>query len=458
MKRVELEEKIRELTKVLGGSLKNLGLYPENHPQVKRSNRQAFDLISAIIRVRRELALTLLDETIVFEGTPIFHSTSALELFTQSLIDCGIEGLVFKEGVSEEEIAGFNAILHSHIGRKLTSSEIEELFNQRKITHIQVVTPDEEDEDEDLAEAKEIYDSALSAVASIMKEIRFGQIPSGGESRKVVQDMSHMLKKNQDAILALTMIKNYDEYTYTHSVNVAVISLALAESLSLSESEKIDIGIAGLLHDVGKTQLALEVIRKPSSLTLEEFEDVKKHPEEGFKILSEMEFINPISAKIVREHHMGYDLSGYPNAEEGYKLEPLSHIISTSDCYDALTTLRTYQKPRIPKEALVLMTKMAGKSLDPAMVKVLIKTLGIYPIGTMVRLDTDEVAVVSAQSPEDNTRPKVIILADNKGKQLDFPVHFDLMEKDPETGKYKKTIVTTVNPVLENSDPSRSVA
>ncbi|NIO16801.1 MAG: HD domain-containing protein [Deltaproteobacteria bacterium] len=458
MERLELDEKIREITKVLGGSLKSLGLYPKDHPLVKKSITQAFDLISSLLEELGELVLAIVDDTLVFEGTPIYKLTSSLELFIESLRDCGIEAMIFHRGLKRDEVEGAISLLHENRGIKLTDRKVKTLFRERGITKIVIVTIEKEEEEDDLSMAKEIYQNALSAVTAVLNDIRLGKIPSGKESRKVVQDISSMLTRNKDAMLALTMIKNYDEYTYTHSVNVSVISLAIAESLSLSDTEKVDIGVAGLLHDVGKTQLALDLIRKPSTLTIEEFEEIKKHPDEGYRILSEMEFINPVSGKIVREHHMGYDLSGYPHTEPRYTMEPYSQIVSIADCYDALSTLRTYQKPRPPKESLEVMTKMAGKSLDPAMVKVLIKILGIYPIGTMVRLDTNEAAVVSAQNVEDSTRPKVIVLTDSEGKQLEFPVHLDLSEKDPTTGKYKRNIVTTVNPLLENANPSRSVA
>ncbi|RMG58756.1 MAG: HD-GYP domain-containing protein [Deltaproteobacteria bacterium] len=458
MDRLELEERIIEIARSFGASLKSLGLYPAHHPIIKKALSRSFDLLSSILQMKGDLALAIADETLVFEGTPIFQLSSSEELFVKTLTDEGIEGLVFHQGLTEEELVTFIDTIHQMRGKGLTGDEIQDMLAQNGVVHVTVVTPEKVEEDEDLSKAKEIYENALSVVINVMKDIRLGKIPSGKEARKVVHDMSSMLRKNRDAMLALTMLKNYDEYTYNHSVNVAVISLSIAESLSIPETEKIDLGIAALLHDVGKTQVALDLIRKPGALTLEEFEEIKKHPDEGYRILSNMEYIDHVSAKIVREHHMGYDLSGYPKPEPGYRMEPLSPIVSVSDCYDALTTLRTYQKPRTPREALELMTKMAGKSLDPAMVKVLIKTLGIYPIGTMVRLDTGEVAVVSAQNPEDSTRPKVIILLDSQGKQLEFPIHFDLTEKDPKTGKFVKTILTTVNPLLENTDPSRSVA
>src|SRR4030065_342522 len=136
-----------------------------------------------------------------------------------------------------------------------------------------------------------------------------------------------MLHQTRARTLALTLIKNFDEYTYNHSVNVAVLSLAMADALSLSREEKSEVGVAGLLHDVGKTQLALDLIRKPDGLTPAEFEEIKKHPEEGFVILGKMSHIRPTSAYMVREHHVRFDRKGYPDLGPDYAVHPQTTII-----------------------------------------------------------------------------------------------------------------------------------
>jgi putative nucleotidyltransferase with HDIG domain len=286
----------------------------------------------------------------------------------------------------------------------------------------------------------------VSVVVSVLRDVRLGRIPSGAESERVVKDIGSMLTRNRDAMLALTLIKNYDEYTYNHSVNVAVLSLSLADALKLSSQDKIDVGVAGLLHDVGKTQLALDLIRKPSTLTPEEFEEIKKHPEEGFVLLGKMSHIRPASAYMVREHHMRYDRMGYPRMDPGYRTHQNSNIIPVGDCYDALTTMRSYQKARYPQQALEVMGKLAGKSLDRDLVRTFATIMGTYPIGTMVRLSTLEIGVISGRGESGEGSPKVVLLFDANGDPLPRPETVDLGETDGAADRPRRTILGTVNP------------
>jgi len=285
-------------------------------------------------------------------------------------------------------------------------------------------------------------------VVQALKDVRVGKTPDGAESDRAVREMSGMVSRNRDAMLALTLIKNFDEYTYNHSVNVSVLSLTVAETLGLSESERIGIGVAGLLHDVGKTQLALDLIRKPGTLTVEEFEEIKKHPEEGFAILGKMTHIQDSTRAVVREHHMRFDRTGYPRPEPGFRMNPHSYVIAVADCFDALTTMRSYQKARTPQQALEIMRKLAGKSLDPDLVELMERSLGVYPVGTMVRLSTMEVGVVTGTPEGGKGEPKVAILFDRAGNPLDAPRGVDLKEPDPSSGRPRRMILGTVNPLM----------
>ncbi|HEY5766170.1 MAG TPA: HD domain-containing phosphohydrolase [Candidatus Deferrimicrobiaceae bacterium] len=447
MDRRQQEQVIGNVIRLLGTSLKNRKLYPPTHPSVRTPVEKCFSDLLLFFADRKELALAIADGTLVFEGVPIFSLTSSLELFMQRLTAIGIPALIFDRGLTSDEIEGFIRFLHETTEEGLDTPEIQRQLLARGVLHIRVRRPDEDEED-DLALAREIYDNAVNSVVSVLQEVRMGRIPSGAESERVVGDLSSMLRRNRDAILALTLIKNYDEYTYNHSVNVSVIALALADALAITTSEKIEIGVAGLLHDVGKTQLALDLIRKPGELTHEEFAEIKKHPEEGFVLLGKMPHIHPGSAHMVREHHLRFDRKGYPDLDPEHRIHPYSQIIAVADCFDALTTMRSYQKARTPLEALELMRKIGGKSVDPNYVAVLSKIMGSYPIGTMVRLTTMEVGVVIGMGLPGQGPSKVAVLFDPQGNPLPRPEHQDLTVKDPKTGKPLRTILGTVNPLL----------
>ncbi|MBF8258509.1 MAG: HD-GYP protein [Actinobacteria bacterium] len=450
MERRAQELLITEMIRSLGASLKNRGLYPPSHPQVKSPVEKVFKDLRVFFADRDELALAISDGTLVFEGYPIFNLTSPLEFFVGRLTRIGAPAVIFGKQLELEDLENFIRFLHETKEQGLSPREIQKLLVQAGIAHIRV-KPIEENDQDDKAIANEIYTNAVSVVTSAMMDVRMGRIPSGAESERVTRDISSMLTRNRDAMMALTLIKNFDEYTYTHSVNVAVMALAVADAMRLSAPDKINVGVAGLLHDIGKTQLALDLIRKPSTLTVEEFEEIKKHPQEGFVLLGKMSHIRPDSAYIVLEHHLRFDQSGYPPQSKGYQSHEHSNIIPVADCYDALTTMRSYQKARYPQQALEIMSKLAGKSLDPYVVSVISKTLGAYPVGTMVRLNTMEIALVVGQGGADEESPKVVVIVDRNGNPLPSPEHVDLSEPEGTDDGHRRSILATVNPNLYSS-------
>ncbi len=438
---------IADLVGSLGSSLKNRALYPASHPLVRMPIDKCFSGLLRFFADRSELVLVISRGTLVFEGVPLFKLTSSQEHFMQRLGWIGAPAVIFEKGVNAAEIETFIRFLFETRERGLPVERIQERLRGMGVARIRVRPPDEDEED-DLRFARRIYENAVSAVVSVVQELRFGNIPSGAEPDRVVRDMGGMLRKNRDAILALTLIKNFDEYTYNHSVNVAVLSLALADSLALPEDEKIEVGVAGLLHDVGKTQLALDLIRKPASLTDAEFEEIKKHPEEGYVLLGKMPHIRPGSAYMVLEHHMRFDRKGYPGRGRDYRRYANSQIIPVADTYDALTTMRSYQKARSPLEALETMKRLSSRSLSPDHVAAMEKTLGSYPIGTMVRLSTMEIGVVTATAPGGQVPSRLTLIADRHGTPLRRPEPVDLTRITGRTSLGRRSIVATVNPLL----------
>ncbi len=455
MDRRQQEALIADLVRSFGSSLRNLGLYPPTHPLVRMPLAKCFSSILRFFADRPELALAISDDTLVFEGVPLFNLTSSLEYFMERLARIGVPAVIFEKGLASAEVESFIRFLHGTKERGLSVERIQERLRGMGVTHIRVRLPDENEED-DLRFARRIYENAIGAVVSVIQDVRFGRIPSGVEADRVVRDMGGMLRKNRDAILALTLIKNFDEYTYNHSVNVAVLSLSLADALALPEAEKIEVGVAGLLHDVGKTQLALDLIRKPGGLTDAEYEEIKKHPEEGYVLLGKMSHIRPASAYMVLEHHMRYDRKGYPGRGHDYRRYSNSHIIPVADTYDALTTMRSYQRARSPLEALEMMRRLSSRSLSPDHVALLAKTLGTYPIGTMVRLSTMEVGVVTATGPAGQGPSRLALVADRNGTPLPAPEPVDLTRITGRRSLGRRSIVATVNPLFYPLAPAES--
>jgi putative nucleotidyltransferase with HDIG domain len=453
--RRQLESSIAGIVRQLGASLKNRGLYPAAHPLVRTPVEKCLAELLPLFDERTELALTVTDGTLVLEGVPIFHLTSSLELFLARLGSIGVPAVIFERGVTTEEIELFVRFLHDTKEQGLSAGVIKDRLARAGIRHIRVTASDEDQDDFTLA--REVYGNAINVVVQALKDVRAGTTPNGATCERTVREMNGMISRNRDAMLALTLIKNFDEYTYNHSVNVSILSLAVADSLGLAERSRINVGVAGLLHDVGKTQLALDLIRKPGTLTVDEFEEIKKHPEEGYAILGKMSNIEDETRNMVREHHMRYDRAGYPRPEPELRMHPHSQVIAVADCYDALTTMRSYQKARTPQGAIEIMRKLAGRSLDPDLVTLMEHSLGVFPIGTMLRLNTMEIGVVTGVPEDGKGLPKVAILYDRAGNPLPSPEAVNLSESDPISGKPRRVVMGTVNPLFHPPVPMESV-
>jgi len=453
--RRQMENTIAGIVRLLGTSLKNRGLYPPTHPLVRTPIEKCCAELTPLFADRAELALTVADETLVLEGVPIFHLTSSLELFLARLGSIGMPAVIFERGLAPEDIERFVLFLHETKEQGLGVDEIKDRLAQAGVQHIRVTATDEESDDFSIA--REIYGNAIDVVVQALKDVRNGKTPDGASCDHTVREMNGMLLRNRDAMLALTLIKNFDEYTYNHSVNVSILSLAVADTLGLPEQHRINVGVAGLLHDVGKTQLALDLIRKPGTLSVSEYEEIKKHPEEGFAILGKMTNIQPETRSIVREHHMRFDRAGYPAPGPDTQLNPHSQVIAVADCYDALTSMRSYQMARTPQGAMEIMRKLAGKSLDPNLVLLLERSLGAYPVGTMLRLNTMEVGIVTSVPGQGKGQPGIAILYDRAGNPLSAPETVDLSESDPVTGKPRRSVLGTVNPLFLPHVPLESV-
>jgi len=246
----------------------------------------------------------------------------------------------------------------------------------------------------------------------------------------------------------MTAIKDYDEYTYHHSVNVSILSIALGQRLGLNRKFLTEIGLVALFHDIGKIEIPNEVLNKATNFTEDEWKIMKKHPVWGVKAILKLRGMDTSAVRaavVAFEHHMNYDLSGYPKVRQYTELDFYSRLVSLADQYDAMTSSRVYSRiPLSPDKALSIMMERSGTQLDPILFKFFINMVGVFPIGTLVMLDTKELGLVYESDVVFADRPRVLLIIDNKGERVNGPV-INLTEKDT-AGKYFRTIVKTLDP------------
>jgi HD-GYP domain-containing protein (c-di-GMP phosphodiesterase class II) len=250
----------------------------------------------------------------------------------------------------------------------------------------------------------------------------------------------------------MTTLRDFDEYTFTHCVNVCIFSVIMGSRLGLDKRQLYELGLGALFHDIGKQRVDHDIINKPSGLTEEEWLELKEHPTEGLLVLFKMHGFADVPYRqmlTAYEHHMKLDLTGYPPNRREREPTLFSRIVSVADAFDAGTSVRSYQyNPWPPDTVLREMRDNPKRGFDPLLVKALITATGVYPVGTLVILDTHEMAVVSEVNKEPSLlhRPKVKIISDPLGVPLVESVTMDLGKDDPATGRPFRTIIKTTDP------------
>ncbi|HAC69611.1 MAG TPA: phosphodiesterase [Pseudomonas sp.] len=257
----------------------------------------------------------------------------------------------------------------------------------------------------ELAQASAVSAHAKQEVARLFQDVRLGQAIELSEVATVVEQISASVLRHPTALISLTRLRTADEYTYIHSVSVCALMTAVARQMELPAEQVWLAGQAGLLHDVGKMRTPLEVLNKPGKLTDAEFAVMRRHPEEGVALLRQWGAAAEV-IDVCLHHHEKFDGSGYPRGLAGTQISLLSRIAAVCDVYDAVSSTRPYKTAWSPAEAIRRMAEWKGH-FDPQVFQAFVKTLGIYPIGSLVRLSNEQLAVVVEQHPDSLLTPRV---------------------------------------------------
>lgn len=441
------------------GAMRVIRLYPAENEAVRNALDDLIAAGRAVLERDGELELRMTGEFLFVNTTRLrleLDNYASFSHLISVLRACGIGSLrISKQVQSRDWLVLLSQLLTLSRADDVTRHDVVEKLEAAGVAAFELGPPQDEEDSDHLRRAKEAakrtYSQSVAVTRDVMNSVRMGQAPNIKKIKRVVQTIVDQILNEETSLLGLTTIRDYDEYTFTHSVNVCIFSVALGRRLGLSRRQLFDLGMAALFHDIGKSRVPLQVLNKAEGLTEEDWRWLAAHPWLGVLALFQMRGQQelPYRAMVVAyEHHMKNDLTGYPRSIRPRTQSIFSKIVAVADGFDAATSRRAYQTvPLSPAAVLAGMRDNPRRGFDPVVVKGFINLVGVYPVGTLVVLDTFELAIVHAVNPNPTaiSRPLVRIVSDDRGNLL-FPGEIvDLTEQTPQ-GPYRRTIIKTDTP------------
>jgi HD-GYP domain-containing protein (c-di-GMP phosphodiesterase class II) len=451
-------------------ALRSLKLYPVENEQVQRALDELLASAKALFQIEDELEVRIAGDFIFVNSTRLrldLDNYSSLGHVIGIFRQCGIGLMRVDPAVERREWQIFISLLLNLASREAAANKLYELQQRLtlgNVTHVAVEPPLEAEQDLDEQErakqaARRTYERSVAVTKEVVSSVRMGRSASVKKIKRAVQTIVDQVLSNESSLIGLTTLRDYDEYTFTHSVNVCIFAVAIGRRLGLTKLQLYDLGMAALLHDIGKSRIPLEVLNKTGALSDEEWRIMQAHPWLGVLTLFGLRGYGEIpyrSMIVAYEHHMKADLSGYPKSLRPRQMSVFSKIVAVADSFDAATTRRAYQTTPIqPDQVLREMWTNPRRGLDPVLVKALINVLGIYPVGTCVLLDSYEIAVVHSANPDLTQlhRPVVRIAARPDGGLLPTGPLVNLAEQAPD-GTYLRSIIKVLDPAKYGINPS----
>jgi HD-GYP domain-containing protein (c-di-GMP phosphodiesterase class II) len=350
------------------------------------------------------------------------------------------------------DITAFARILHRSLSEEDPLEWIIQQVKARGLSWVEVVEEESRHEEDDLdmrVKARTMYSYALSSVKEVAHKLSLKGLAGVRKVRRITQNMVDLVFEDEALFMGLSTLKDYDDYTFTHSVNVAVLSVSLGRRLGLSRNSLENLAISGLFHDLGKLDLSKEILNKAGDLTDDDWVEIRRHPLESVRQILGLRAPSRLKSRVILapfEHHLMCDFSGYPNVKLKKNVSLFGRILSIADVYDAMTSPRSYREnPLSPDQALRVMEKKAGTAFDPNLLQVFINMMGLYPVGTIVQLNTGETGVVmDYPSGFERTRPRVVLLQGDGRGGLERGDIIDL--SDLVSNGSRRTVVRGFNP------------
>jgi putative nucleotidyltransferase with HDIG domain len=422
-----------DLLRRFAAALRGAQLYSRTHPLVGRNVKGFADALTLALGQQRSITIGVVASEFVVGDVPLPKATASMGDLLRRLQQAGVERITVHRDVEFDEVKGLVEVLAA------ANADTPAVDALPTMTHIDVGRIQLQQRVEaplaDHEAVRRIYADATSAAETLWDMAKTEGTPDPSQVRAVVDTLAQAAAQSRSALLALTALEQYDNYTFTHMVNVSILTMAQARALGVDGPLLREFGMAGLLHDIGKVRTPADILKKPDRLSEREFEVMKRHVIDGAEILRRTPDTPPLVPIVALEHHLRIDGSGYPAGVRRATLNLATQICGIADVYDAMRSERHYQRASPTERILAVLRRDDGSQFDARLVRRFVQILGIYPVGTLVRLDTGERAVVVRTNASDPYRPEVRVVADAHGRRLGRPYELPLWEQHAGSGR-----------------------
>jgi putative nucleotidyltransferase with HDIG domain len=425
-------------------------LYSRGHPLLGRSVDGLLVALNPLLQAAPSLTVGIVGGQFVVADTPMPKASAAMGELIKRLKEQEVERISFERGVVKDEVLSF--ILAVGSGK----SDGEALaFPHIRVGRITAGDRNSGGVAGDMAAIRRLYATAVGAAESAWDAAATEGKPDLPAALQAVEGLAEAVTHNRTAIVALTAMRSYDNYTFTHMVNVSILTMGQARALGIDGRLLREFGLSALMHDIGKVRTPKEILNKPEKLDDREFAIMRQHTTDGAEILRRTPEMPMLAPVVAFEHHLRMDGTGYPVGVKRSTLNLGTMLCSIADVYDAMRSQRAYQEAYPTDRILAVLKRNDGVQFDQHLVRRFVQLLGIYPPGNLVELSTGEIAVVLQVHAPDPYRPRVRVLFRPDRSRLDVPQDRNLFELAGEGGQ---SVIAPLDPAEYGVDPLAMLA